>query len=616
MRTFGPRRPSAANTASDRIGRWHLSALRVPPEPGADTEILAEIRQWRARVIFDHGRRPEFRTADGRHLDDEELDYGAWHFLARADADGPVLGYVRLATPLTPSAFHSREHLGDTAYERFLDSQGVDGTVVFEHSRVLVEHSARNLGLGTVLSAAAIGAAYHLGARLMVGTSGTEDDQDKFHARFGFREVHGTRRYIPRYTGEVVLLVHRPGESSEYSGLIAEMRDRFPELAAQRPESTLPHQIPPGLRSSAAPDRETWQPVLLDMRRSDDVAALLDLLDSGRVREAHDTITAQLADLIGCRDPEHRCGGAELEARIADHTAGTPLWRYGTWVWYPWSGRLVHVLPRTEFRLVRTDRNRDKIERSRQRELLCGRIGIVGLSVGSSAALTLALEGVGGAFRLADHDELALTNLNRLRCGVHELGVPKAVACARQMFEIDPYLDIEIFPAGIDDTNMDTFLAGPTGRLDVLIEECDSLPIKLAVREHARAHRIPVLMDTSDRGLLDIERFDLEPDRPLLHGLLDQLSSERVAAMNPADRLQVVLRIVGGKDSLSPALAASFDQLGHTLTSWPQLAADVALGGALITDTTRRILLGQQCASGRYYVDFAQLLAPDRAVRT
>jgi hypothetical protein len=27
-------------------------------------------------------------------------------------------------------------------------------------------------------------------------------------------------------------------------------------------------------------------------------------------------------------------------------------------------------------------------------------------------------------------------------------------------------------------------------------------------------------METSDRGVLDVERFDLEPDRPIFHGLL------------------------------------------------------------------------------------------------
>jgi tRNA A37 threonylcarbamoyladenosine dehydratase len=121
------------------------------------------------------------------------------------------------------------------------------------------------------------------------------------------------------------------------------------------------------------------------------------------------------------------------------------------------------------------------------------------LSVGNAAALTLALEGVGDWFRLADFDALSLSNLNRLRAGVHDIGVNKAILAARQIVEIDPYVHVAPFPAGISATDIDTFLAG----LDLLIEECDDLHIKVAIRERARALRIPVIMDTSDRGLLD-----------------------------------------------------------------------------------------------------------------
>ena len=35
-------------------------------------------------------------------------------------------------------------------------------------------------------------------------------------------------------------------------------------------------------------------------------------------------------------------------------------------------------------------------------------------------------------------------------------------------------------------------------------------------------------MDANDRGLLDIERFDREPHRPLLHGLLGDADPRRL----------------------------------------------------------------------------------------
>ena len=72
------------------------------------------------------------------------------------------------------------------------------------------------------------------------------------------------------------------------------------------------------------------------------------------------------------------------------------------------------------------------------------------------------------------------------------------------MFEVNPYLDVEVFENGVTSENVDAFL-GKRGRLSLLIEECDEPYIKLLLRERARDLGIPVLMETSDRGMLDIE---------------------------------------------------------------------------------------------------------------
>ncbi|WP_282204293.1 ThiF family adenylyltransferase [Kitasatospora fiedleri] len=108
---------------------------------------------------------------------------------------------------------------------------------------------------------------------------------------------------------------------------------------------------------------------------------------------------------------------------------------------------------------MRTDRNRDKITREEQRHLLGRRIGVIGLSVGSSAALTCAMEGVGGSFRLADFDRLSLSNLNRLRAGVHEIGLEKTVICARRLYELDPYLDVSVHRHGVSEESIEEFFA-------------------------------------------------------------------------------------------------------------------------------------------------------------
>ena len=55
---------------------------------------------------------------------------------------------------------------------------------------------------------------------------------------------------------------------------------------------------------------------------------------------------------------------------------------FGVWVHYPWSGRLVRLLPEDAFVEVRTNRNREKITREETAALRTKTVGIVGLSVG------------------------------------------------------------------------------------------------------------------------------------------------------------------------------------------------------------------------------------------
>ncbi|WP_328391447.1 ThiF family adenylyltransferase [Nocardia sp. NBC_00416] len=602
-----------ATTHSDG-SRWHISAVRIPIDGGDHEELLAGLRELRARILFDRGRRPAFAAAVEESADDQQLDYGAWHFLARRDPDGPPLGYIRLSTPATGHLFQSLEYLGPQQYQSVLAAEGVDAAHTFEHSRLVVEHRARKLGLGVCLNAVALGAAHHLGAHLMIGTSGTADGQERFHTRFGFVPVPGTRRYTEQYTEDVLVMVHHPAQGAgEFADLVAEMRDEFPRLPTLTTTVSgaiaardVTRSAPPGLRPAPGPDETPWRPTLFEPVHAHDHAALTELLESGRVTAVFDSIGEQLDELVRSREPQHRFTPDDVAAAVRDQLGGVEQWAYGTWAWYPWSGRLVHVLPCEEFRLVRTDRNREKIQRPEQRRLLARRIGIAGLSVGNSAALTLVAGGIGGSFRLADFDELGLTNLNRLRAGLHHLGVNKAVLSARQMFEVDPYLDIEIFTDGLTEDNIDRFFDG----LDLMVEECDTPKIKLAAREYARERRIPVVMDCNDRGMLDVERFDLEPDRPLLHGRLGAVGSAELDVLSPTARVEVLLAMVD-PERISPGLAAAFGQIGVTLSAWPQLAADVALGGALVADAARRILLGLPCESGRFYVDLAELIAPE-----
>jgi nitroreductase len=333
---------------------------------------------------------------------------------------------------------------------------------------------------------------------------------------------------------------------------------------------------------SLAHDPQVWRVVQIE--NADELARLR----RDPTIEIIDTISQQRRDL----------------ARMRPTPAGAHLFEPSRWYLYPWRRQLVHILGPQGFQALRSDRNRNKITSEQQQRLRQLKVGVVGLSVGHAIAHTLALEGICGQIRLADFDEIELSNLNRIPGTVFDLGVNKAVVAARRIAEIDPYIDIRIEPAGITPESTDAFMEG----LDVVIEECDSFDVKLAVRDAARRHRIPVIMETSDRGLLDIERFDLEPKRRLFHGLLGDAQPTDLMGLSTHEKVPYVLRVLE-PDQLSAAMAASMAEVDETLSTWPQLGGDINLGAATVSAAVRKLGLGLPLVSGRARLDIESMLS-------
>ena len=273
------------------------------------------------------------------------------------------------------------------------------------------------------------------------------------------------------------------------------------------------------------------------------------------------------------------------------------------WAYYPWRRAVVAVLGPRAFRAVRLDRNRNMITTEEQARLGSLRIGVAGLSVGHVIAHTLAAQGMCGELRLADFDRIALSNLNRVPATVLDLGLNKAEVAARRIAELDPYFLVGVLDVGLTVDTIDEFLDG----LDVLVEECDSLDIKVSLRQGARARRIPVLMATSDRGLLDVERFDLQPQRPILHGLLGDVDFSRLSGMSSREKVPHMLRFLEA-EQLSPRILASAVEIDRTLSTWPQVSGDVVLGATAIAEAVRRIGLGEDLRSGRTRIDVDRAL--------
>ena len=330
----------------------------------------------------------------------------------------------------------------------------------------------------------------------------------------------------------------------------------------------------------------SWRPLVLDVRQRSDREVLRTLREDNNLQllDRFDEQVNQLTALPDAPMTEFRQEGQR-------------------WVYYPWRRALVRLIGPKCFDHLRLARNRQKITKREQNRFRALKVGVVGVSAGHSIAHVLAMEGLIGELRLADFDEIELSNLNRIPTGVVDLGLNKSLAAARRIAEVDPYLKVSTFTNGLSTENVDEFLEG----LDLVVEECDSLDMKVLVRQVARAKRIPVIMETSDRGVLDVERFDLEPDRPLFHGLVGDVNYEMLAGLSTEQKGPFVIRILGAND-ISARGAASLLELGSTISGWPQLASEVTLGGASVATAVRRFGLGMPLPSGRVRIDLEEIV--------
>ena len=355
-----------------------------------------------------------------------------------------------------------------------------------------------------------------------------------------------------------------------------------------------------------AEEANFYQPRILQMARTEDKEELAALFETDAVNYVSDTIEQQFYEYLESKDPSVVRRQNKLKQEMEDVLNGQPIESFGNWIYYPWSKSLVHLLPEHMYREARFSRNLYKITREEQDRLGKLRIGIVGLSTGRACAQSLALEGIGGSYRLADHDSLSLSNLNRIQTGIHNLEINKSVLAARSIYELNPYSDVTAFMNGLDKKNLDNFLCYPQ-KLDIIIEECDDIFMKFKLREEARRHRIPVMMATSERGMIDIERFDSEPGRAIFHGLVGNIDSNKLNRLSTEEKIPYVIKIIGS-DNMSDRSTASMVEIGESTSSFAQLASNVLLGGATIADVVRRVFLGELSQSGRYYVDLNEII--------
>lgn len=319
-----------------------------------------------------------------------------------------------------------------------------------------------------------------------------------------------------------------------------------------------------------------------------------------------DVYDEQLAELYVGRNPQlyqasYEVKKSSLRDTLNEHYEGKDHWRLGSWVYFPWSMTLVHMLDARQFEELRTLRNKELINEHEQRKFASLTAGFAGMSVGSNAVLSTVIQGGCHTLKISDGAVISGSNLNRIIAGVGDVGTGKSLYMARRLFEMNPYQNITRFTSNLDKQSINDFFDNDE-KLDIVVDEIDDLAIKILLRIKARERKIPVVMatDLGDDAMLDVERFDLEPDRPLFHGLagsgIEELLDREVSRR---EWLRYATMIINAKN-VPLRMQQSLLQVGTKLVTQPQLGGAAMMAGISVAYALKKIALGEPMLSGRY----------------
>lgn len=355
-------------------------------------------------------------------------------------------------------------------------------------------------------------------------------------------------------------------------------------------------------------DRQSYTPILL---KKNIIQEIGNLEKSGVL--VSDQYLDQLEEVFLLRNPQYRFNKnyqGEFQKFADRHFASKEPVLAGNWFYFPWLKQVIHFLPEGMHFEMRTGRNKNLITPEEQKKFYNSTIGVMGMSVGSHAALTVIMTGGAKRIKLADPDIISGSNLNRIRVGFDAVGTGKAVIVARQIMQINPYSEIDLFTDGVQDKNIKEFIVGKH-KLDLIIEEMDNPYLKVKTRFVARSAGVPIIMaaDNGDGIIVDVERYDKNKKAKILHGILGNITPEDFKNI-PAGELPKVIAKMAGANIADLRMIESVMQVGKSLYSWPQLGTAANLCGTVLSYLARKILAGEKIASGRFLVGLDEIFVP------
>ena len=339
--------------------------------------------------------------------------------------------------------------------------------------------------------------------------------------------------------------------------------------------------------------------------------SLNDFKNQYEVLEVIDQFNVLLEELFLIRNPKYKFNPnhqEDYEVFKKDYLNGEEINDVGIWFYFPWDKKLIHYLPEDEHQELRTARNKNILTKEEQDRFYNYHIAIAGMSVGSHSALTVAMMGGARKMKIADPDEISGSNLNRLRYGYSYVGKNKAQVVAQFIYEMNPYAELEVYDQGISLDTLEEFLRDA----NVFIEEMDNLELKIASRLKAKEMGIPVLMatDNGDNVIVDVERFDEDPDLEIFNGAAGHLTLEEFRKIPPQDMPRLATKIAG-PEFVVPRMQQSLLEVGRSLYSWPQLGDAATLSGVVLAYLVKRMSLGEKIKTGKFEFNMDATFDPD-----
>jgi len=357
---------------------------------------------WKIYLDGAEGKYRSHGFEDTLHRKELEEGHGVSLFFLAYDQNNRVVGGVRVHGPLE-SRHHAAimsEMAASSEIEEIgavLDKETRLGAIEFKGAWSEGE-AAVGHRLLVVFSRCVVHAMHWLGAEFAIAA--VADRMLPVGDLTGVIRIGTTSVAFPDERYRTVAVSYRRNLSYELS---------TPEnqLALRREAEQLSRgpAAPAGALDDDTAQYHAWKPLVLDVTRRGqrEVLRVLREDSSLQILDQFEEQRAQLDALVDLQ-PSDVAGDGQR------------------WVYYPWRRAVVRLLGPRSFELLRLNRNRNKLTKKEQARLRGLRIGVIGASAGHSIAHVLAMEGIVGELRIADFDDIELTNLNRIPAGVMDLG--------------------------------------------------------------------------------------------------------------------------------------------------------------------------------------------------